>query len=55
VREEIPILGDMTEAFDFTQRAREALILEPYPPANPAAYLNAPPLKRCPIAGAGCD
>jgi phospholipase C len=55
VREEMPILGDMTEAFDFTQRARAALILEPYPPANPAAYLNAPPLKRCPIAGAGCD
>jgi phospholipase C len=31
VREEDPIYGDITEAFDFEQEPREPLILEPWP------------------------
>jgi phospholipase C len=31
VREEVPILGDLREAFDFTQAPRPPLILDPYP------------------------
>ena len=32
VREDLPILGDLTKEFDFTQQPREPLILEPHPP-----------------------
>jgi hypothetical protein len=31
VREEVPILGDLRESFDFTQPPRPPLILDPYP------------------------
>jgi phospholipase C len=31
VREEVPILGDLRESFDFTQPPRPPMILEPYP------------------------
>jgi phospholipase C len=37
VREEMPILGDMTEAFDFSQDPRPPLVLDPYPPPGPAS------------------
>jgi phospholipase C len=31
VREDVPILGDLVQAFDFTQKPRPPLILDPYP------------------------
>jgi phospholipase C len=31
VREDVPILGDLRHAFDFSQEPRPPLILEPYP------------------------
>jgi phospholipase C len=31
VREDVPILGDLRRDFDFSQRPREPLILDPYP------------------------
>ena len=37
VREALPILGDMTEAFDFSQDPRAPLILEERPPPGPAS------------------
>jgi phospholipase C len=37
VREDSPILGDMTEAFDFSQDPRPPLILDEYPPPGPAS------------------
>jgi phospholipase C len=31
VRENAPILGDITQAFDFTQKPRAPLLLDPHP------------------------
>jgi phospholipase C len=35
VREDVPILGDLKEDFDFTQSPRAPVILEPYPSGTP--------------------
>ncbi len=37
VREDVPILGDLVEEFDFTQPPRAPLILDPNPPPGPAS------------------
>jgi hypothetical protein len=31
VRETVPLLGDLAQDFDFTQKPRPPLLLEPYP------------------------
>ncbi|HEY8756281.1 MAG TPA: alkaline phosphatase family protein [Candidatus Dormibacteraeota bacterium] len=37
VREDVPLLGDLTSDFDFSQPPRSPLILPPYPPPGPAS------------------
>jgi phospholipase C len=37
VRENAPQLGDITQAFDFTQKPRPPVILDPHPPPGPAS------------------
>ena len=36
VRENVPILGDLVDDFDFDQQPRAPLILDPYPNGKPA-------------------
>ena len=37
VRETVPTLGDITQAFDFTQPPRPPLVLDPHPSSGPAS------------------
>jgi phospholipase C len=37
VREDVPLLGDLTPDFDFTQAPRPPLVLDPYPGARRVA------------------
>jgi phospholipase C len=42
VRDALPILGDLTQDFDFNQKPRPPLILSTHPPAGPASIPNSP-------------